>query len=203
MTVPESQQRQPPQRQPPQRQRNIPAESSSTRISLRVLLRVASVACGIQFGWALQLSLLTPYVQELGIPHAWSSIIWLCGPLSGFFVQPLAGHMSDRSTSKYGRRRPFIVVGCASIILSVLLIGFAADIGALLGDVGDKKTRAIVVFVIGFWFLDMANNATQGPCRALLADLTGNLLNFYNLWWLFFFIVIYVVCGFLGVLFCR
>ncbi|KAI3732941.1 hypothetical protein L1987_64153 [Smallanthus sonchifolius] len=79
--------------------------------------------------------------------------------------------MSDRCTSKYGRRRPFIVVGCALIILSVLLIGFAADIGGWLGD-GEKKTRAIVVFVTGFWFLDMANNATQGPCRALLADLT-------------------------------
>ncbi|KAK1413008.1 hypothetical protein QVD17_34694 [Tagetes erecta] len=148
-----------------------PAETPA-RISLRVLLRVASVACGIQFGWALQLSLLTPYVQELGIPHVWSSIIWLCGPLSGFFVQPLAGHMSDRSTSKYGRRRPFIIGGCLLIIVSVLLIGFAADIGGLLGD-GEKKTRAIVVFIIGFWFLDMANNATQGPCRALLADLTG------------------------------
>nr|GEU80547.1 sucrose transport protein SUC4-like [Tanacetum cinerariifolium] len=162
MTVPESQPR---VRHPTE----IP-----TRTPLRILLRVASVACGIQFGWALQLSLLTPYVQELGVPHAWSSIIWLCGPLSGFFVQPLAGHMSDRSTSKYGRRRPFIVVGCGMIILSVILIGFAADIGGWLGDVGEKKTRAIVVFVIGFWFLDMANNATQGPCRALLADLTGN-----------------------------
>ncbi|KAJ9560334.1 hypothetical protein OSB04_005494 [Centaurea solstitialis] len=163
MTVPERQ---------PQRHRPSPPETA-TRTPLRVLFRVASVACGIQFGWALQLSLLTPYVQELGIPHAWASIIWLCGPLSGFFVQPLAGHMSDRSTSKYGRRRPFIVVGCASIIVSVLLIGFAADIGGLLGD-GEKKTRAIIVFVVGFWFLDMANNATQGPCRALLADLTGN-----------------------------
>lgn len=32
---------------------------------------------------------------------------------------------------------------------------------------------AIVAFVIGFWLLDVANNTTQGPCRALLADLTG------------------------------
>nr|XP_043636592.1 sucrose transport protein SUC4 [Erigeron canadensis] len=148
--------------------------SAPARTPLRVLFRVASVACGIQFGWALQLSLLTPYVQELGIPHVWSSIIWLCGPLSGFFVQPLAGHMSDRSTSKYGRRRPFIIFGCGSIILSVILIGFAADIGGWFGDTVDNKTWAIVVFVVGFWFLDMANNATQGPCRALLADLTGN-----------------------------
>ncbi|KAL0392172.1 UNVERIFIED_CONTAM: Sucrose transport protein SUC4 [Sesamum radiatum] len=143
------------------------------RVKLRTLLRVASVACGIQFGWALQLSLLTPYVQELGIPHAFASIIWLCGPLSGLLVQPLAGHFSDRCTSRFGRRRPFILAGAVSIVFSVLIIGHSADIGWLFGDRGQKKTRAVVAFVIGFWLLDVANNMTQGPCRALLADLTG------------------------------
>lgn len=32
----------------------------------------------------------------------------------------------------------------------------------------------MAAFVFGFWILDVANNMTQGPCRALLADLTGN-----------------------------
>ncbi|GMI77301.1 SUCROSE TRANSPORTER 4, sucrose transporter 4 [Hibiscus trionum] len=143
------------------------------RVPLRQLLRVASVACGIQFGWALQLSLLTPYVQELGIPHQWASIIWLCGPLSGLLVQPLVGHMSDRCTSKFGRRRPFIVVGAVLIIFAVLIIGHSADIGWLLGDNESSRPRAVLAFVFGFWILDVANNTTQGPCRALLADLTG------------------------------
>ncbi|KAL7208088.1 hypothetical protein ACSBR1_029948 [Camellia fascicularis] len=31
----------------------------------------------------------------------------------------------------------------------------------------------MAAFVVGFWLLDVANNMTQGPCRALLADLTG------------------------------
>ncbi|CAN6902515.1 unnamed protein product [Brassica oleracea] len=158
-------------RPPPSRNRQPPRSKASKR----VLLRVASVACGIQFGWALQLSLLTPYVQELGIPHAWASVIWLCGPLSGLFVQPLVGHSSDRCKSKYGRRRPFIVAGAAAIAVSVLVIGHAADIGWACGDrEGKIKPRAIVAFVLGFWILDVANNMTQGPCRALLADLTEN-----------------------------
>lgn len=144
------------------------------KVPLRRLLRVASVAGGIQFGWALQLSLLTPYVQELGIPHAWASVIWLCGPLSGLLVQPLVGHMSDRCTSRFGRRRPFILAGAVSIAVSVLIIGFSADIGWLLGDQGKFRPRAVAAFVFGFWILDVANNVTQGPCRALLGDLTGN-----------------------------
>ena len=166
----------PPLPRPPNPSRPVVPRSKASK---RVLLRVASVACGIQFGWALQLSLLTPYVQELGIPHAWASVIWLCGPLSGLFVQPLVGHSSDRCKSKYGRRRPFIVAGAVAIAISVLIIGHAADIGWAFGDrEGRIKPRAIVAFVLGFWILDVANNMTQGPCRALLADLTGNLCLF-------------------------
>ncbi|XP_050872685.1 sucrose transport protein SUC3 isoform X2 [Lathyrus oleraceus] len=35
------------------------------------------------------------------------------------------------------------------------------------------RTRAAVVFILGFWMLDLANNTVQGPARALLADLSG------------------------------
>ncbi|RZB69678.1 Sucrose transport protein SUC4 isoform D [Glycine soja] len=165
--------------QPPSRSRARPSSSTAARppararVSLRQLLRVASVASGIQFGWALQLSLLTPYVQQLGIPHQWASIIWLCGPVSGLFVQPLVGHMSDRCTSRFGRRRPFILVGSVAIVVAVLVIAFAADIGWLLGDTDAYRPAAITVFIVGFWILDVANNVTQGPCRALLGDLTS------------------------------
>lgn len=142
----------------------------------RKLIAVASIAAGIQFGWALQLSLLTPYVQLLGIPHTWAAFIWLCGPVSGMLVQPIVGYHSDRCTSRFGRRRPFIAAGSALVAVAVFLIGFAADLGHTFGDSLDRKAkpRAIAVFVVGFWILDVANNMLQGPCRALLADLSGN-----------------------------
>ncbi|CAH9136240.1 unnamed protein product [Cuscuta epithymum] len=138
------------------------------------LVLVASIAAGIQFGWALQLSLLTPYIQLLGIPHKYSSFIWLCGPISGLIVQPLAGYYSDNCTSRFGRRRPFIAGGSFLVISAVILIGFAADIGHAAGDPLGKifKPRAIAIFIFGFWILDVANNMLQGPCRALLADLS-------------------------------
>uniref|UniRef100_A0A7N1A7F0 Sucrose transporter n=1 Tax=Kalanchoe fedtschenkoi TaxID=63787 RepID=A0A7N1A7F0_KALFE len=138
------------------------------------------VAAGVQFGWALQLSLLTPYVQTLGIGHAFSSFIWLCGPITGLVVQPCVGIWSDKCTSKYGRRRPFIFAGSLMISFAVIIIGFAADIGYLLGDTKEHcstfkgtRTRAAFVFIIGFWMLDLANNTVQGPARALLADISG------------------------------
>ncbi|KAD2393107.1 hypothetical protein E3N88_40084 [Mikania micrantha] len=72
------------------------------------IIMVAAIAAGVQFEWALQLSLLTPYVQLIGVPHTCSSFIWLCGPISGMIVQPLVGYYSNSCTSRFGRRRPFI-----------------------------------------------------------------------------------------------
>ncbi|KAI4375182.1 hypothetical protein MLD38_013086 [Melastoma candidum] len=138
-------------------------------------MMVASIAAGVQFGWALQLSLLTPYVQLLGIPHKHAAIIWLCGPISGMLVQPFVGYYSDRATSKFGRRSPFIAAGALLVALAVFLIGYAADLGHLSGDqLGQTPmSHAIIIFIAGFWILDVANNMLQGPCRALLADLSG------------------------------
>ncbi|TKY46150.1 Sucrose transport protein SUC2 [Spatholobus suberectus] len=142
---------------------------------LRKMIAVSSIAAGIQFGWALQLSLLTPYVQTLGVPHAWASFIWLCGPISGLVVQPIVGYSSDRCTSRFGRRRPFILAGAIAVAVAVFLIGYASDIGHAAGDDLAKKTRprAVAVFVVGFWVLDVANNMLQGPCRAFLGDLAA------------------------------
>lgn len=160
---------------------DLPTSSTPPNHSTwKTLILSCMVAAGVQFGWALQLSLLTPYIQTLGIGHAFSSFIWLCGPITGLMVQPCVGIWSDKCTSKYGRRRPFILVGALLISVAVTIIGFSADIGYILGDTKEHcrtfkgtRTRAAFVFVIGFWLLDLANNTVQGPARALLADLAG------------------------------
>ncbi|XP_045833167.1 sucrose transport protein-like [Trifolium pratense] len=61
------------------------------------MVALASIAAGIQFGWTLQLSLLTPYVQLLGVPHQWAANVWLWKPC--FRMEPLVGYYSDRAHS--------------------------------------------------------------------------------------------------------
>ncbi|CAN1249780.1 Sucrose transport protein SUC2 [Linum perenne] len=156
---------------------SLPSSQQYAPSPVKKIAAVASIAAGVQFGWALQLSLLTPYVQLLGIPHEWAALIWLCGPISGILVQPIVGYFSDRSTGRFGRRSPFIFTGAILVVVAVFLIGYAADIGYYYGDSLDKgrpRVRAIVVFIVGFWVLDVSNNMLQGPCRALLADLSGD-----------------------------
>ncbi|KAL4205207.1 hypothetical protein AMTRI_Chr01g113380 [Amborella trichopoda] len=165
-----------------------PETASSATAPLSKLATAASIAAGIQFGWALQLSLLTPYVQQLGIPHTFSSFIWLCGPVSGMIVQPIVGYNSDRCRSRWGRRRPFIAAGAVLVMVATVLIGFSADLGYFMGDeiegeVKMRRPRAIVVFVLGFWVLDVANNMLQGPLQSSPCRSRRYTL----LFWLFFF----------------
>lgn len=42
---------------------NLPLPPPPVRNSLLTLILSCTVAAGVQFGWALQLSLLTPYIQ--------------------------------------------------------------------------------------------------------------------------------------------
>lgn len=156
------------------------AAATAKPISLVRLFFSCMVAGGVQYGWALQLSLLTPYVQTLGLSHALSSLMWLCGPVAGFVVQPCVGLWSDRCRSRFGKRRPFILVGCLLISTAVIVIAFSSDIGYKLGDTKEDcsvyhgpRWKAAFIFVAGFWMLDLSNNAVQGPARALMADLSG------------------------------
>ena len=46
-------------------------------------------------------------------------------------MQPIVGVLSDRCTSKLGRRRPFIILGCIAVVLTLLVIGWTREITAL------------------------------------------------------------------------
>ena len=37
-----------------------------------------------------QYALMTPFAMELGIAPKWASVVWLCGPVTGMFVQVCA-----------------------------------------------------------------------------------------------------------------
>lgn len=119
-------------------------------------------------------------MQTLGLSHALTSLMWLCGPIAGILVQPVVGLYSDQCRSRFGRRRPYILPGCIIICIAVIVIAFSSDLGYALGDTKEDcsvytgpRWKAALIFVSGFWVLDFANNAVQGPTRALMADISG------------------------------
>ncbi len=71
---------------------------------------------------------------QIGVPVLFMSLIWCLSPLLGFLLVPLLGSLSDRCKSKLGRRRPFILLLSAGIILGLLLVPNGRNIGILMGD---------------------------------------------------------------------
>lgn len=57
----------------------------------------------------------------------WSGLILSIGGLAGVIVGPLAGMLSDRTTSRWGRRRPWAIGGTLLTAAALLVTGVAGD----------------------------------------------------------------------------
>src|SRR5690349_20309155 len=90
------------------------------RLRTAQIVNMSAGFFGIQFGWNLQLSNMSAIYEYLGAHADQLPILWLAAPLTGLIVQPVIGHMSDRTWNRLGRRRPFFLTG--AILSSLALI---------------------------------------------------------------------------------
>jgi MFS family permease len=78
------------------------------------------------------------------------------GLVIAMLVQPAAGLLSDRSTSRFGRRRPYILVGALLDLVFLTVIALSHDYWTLL---------------IGVLLIQFSSNISHGPLQALIPDL--------------------------------
>jgi maltose/moltooligosaccharide transporter len=112
-------------------------------------------AFGLQFGFALPQANATRIFQNLGASLDSVPLLWLAGPITGLIVQPLVGYYSDRTWTRFGRRRPYFLTGAALAALAMIAMPNAA-------------TLWTAMFML--WLLDASVNLTMGPYRAFVAD---------------------------------
>lgn len=125
------------------------------------------------------------------------TMVWAISPLFGFFLSPILGSVSDRCTSRFGRRRPIIMILSIGLLFGLFLAPWGRDLGRLLGDGGistslanftnddplsyEYKTVnvadtsngffwAIFFTVLGTLLLDFNADNCQTPSRAYLLD---------------------------------
>jgi solute carrier family 45 protein 1/2/4 len=86
-------------------------------------------------------------------------------------VQPIIGVIADESTSKWGRRRPIILLGSLIVALCLLTLGFTKEIVESLG-LGPDSTRALTIMlaVLALYGVDFAINAVMSCSRSLVVD---------------------------------
>ena len=110
---------------------------------------------GIQFGFALQTADVSRIFQTLGASLEQIPVLWIAAPITGLIVQPIVGHLSDRTWTRLGRRRPYFLVGAVLASLSLLWMPNASELwiaAALL------------------WLMDASINVSMEPFRAFVGD---------------------------------
>lgn len=139
-----------------------PDTFSETKGMWYMILLTLSIG-GLQVAWGVELSNGTPYLLSLGLSKSLMALVWIAGPMSGALVQPYIGILSDRCRSPWGKRRPFMAIGTAATVLSLVFLSWVREIvGGFLSIFGaDKESQGvkvsiIVVAVILVYILDFA-----------------------------------------------
>ena len=112
---------------------------------------------GIQFAFGLQNANVSRIFQSLGAKIDEIPILWIAAPLTGLLIQPIIGHMSDKTwLGNLGRRRPYFMIG--SIFASLALFVFP--------NVWELWMAALLL-----WLLDASINISMEPFRAFVGDM--------------------------------
>lgn len=112
---------------------------------------------GIQIGFALQNANMSRVFQSLGSSIDDLPALWVAAPLTGLLVQPIIGHLSDKTwLGRLGRRRPFFLLGAVLAALSLLAM---------------PESNVLLMAAVLLWVLDASLNISMEPFRAFVGDM--------------------------------
>lgn len=141
---------------------NVSKGKPKPRLSMASIINMSVGFMGIQCGFGLQNSNASRILQTFGADVHQLSWFWLVAPLTGMLVQPLIGHYSDNTWTRFGRRRPYFLVGAVLASIGLILLPNAALFAAF-----------VPILWIGagmLMIMDASINIAMEPFRALVAD---------------------------------
>lgn len=83
------------------------------------------------------------------------AIVATIGAFAAMVAQPIAGQISDRTRSRFGRRAPWMILGAVAGALALLGLAFA---------------DTLVGFIIAWTLVQICFNFAQGPLSAVMPD---------------------------------
>jgi MFS family permease len=136
-------------------------EPSRQGISLPLsqLLTLSIYWLGIQTIWGgLNITIIPGRLDDLSRASQGTmlAIIMIAGAVAPIIVQPTVGVISDYTVSRWGRRKPYIVIG--SLLDIVFLAGIAFN-------------NDFVAMVAFYFLLQVSSNFAQGPFQGYVPDL--------------------------------
>jgi len=133
------------------------------RLSVAQIWNMSMGFLGIQFGFALQNANASRILQNFGADVEHLSWFWLAAPVTGLIVQPIIGHFSDKTWNRWGRRKPYFLVGA---VLASIALCFMPNAGVLAGVIPPMFIGAGILMI-----MDASINVSMEPFRALVGDM--------------------------------
>jgi len=117
---------------------------------------------GIQFGFALQNGNTSRILRSFGADVEQLPMFWIVAPLVGMIVQPIIGHYSDRTWNRFGRRKPFFLVGAILSSIALVILPNSGNFTSILPALWIGAGMVMI--------MDASFNVSMEPFRALVAD---------------------------------
>jgi MFS family permease len=98
------------------------------------------------------------------------AVVVVPGLIVALIANPFFGLLSDRTPGRFGRRRPYVLIGTVVNVGGLALMAFLPS--ALVRDgSGQVLSPAMLALIVGLMLTQLANNAAAAPFHALLPDL--------------------------------
>ena len=118
--------------------------------------------------WQMYDNLVPKILTEtFGIGESISGIIMAADNILALFLLPLFGGLSDKCTSRLGRRRPFILFGTLAAVVLMMVLPLLTD-----SFHAEPAAWKLICFVIGLGLLLIAMGTYRSPAVALMPDVT-------------------------------
>ena len=129
------------------------------RLPLSQLVTLSIYWLGIQTIWGgLNITIIPGRLDDLSRDTQGTllAVIMIAGAVAPIIIQPTVGLISDYTVTRWGRRKPYIVVG--SLLDVVFLAGIAFN-------------NDFVAMVAFYFLLQVSSNLAQGPFQGYVPDL--------------------------------
>jgi MFS family permease len=142
----------------------ILSEGSQPLLSRRELLGMSVLWFALNFQFAALLPIVVPaQIILLVTPGAAGSPqqalvlggLAALGAITAVILQPLVGALSDRTASRLGRRRPYIIAGGVLMLIGLTLLA---------------ASHMIVLYIIGLFLVVVANTVSGTAYQGLVPD---------------------------------
>ncbi len=138
---------------------------------------------GISIIWPLFNSFVPPFLEDLGLSATVIGFIMVWDNIINMFVQPWVGERSDRTRSRFGRRKPWLMAGAPLAAVFFILVPFVREnfvliALAILGtNVGMALFRSPTIAYLGDLFPSEQRSKANGVIN-LMGGVGGALALF-------------------------